>query len=119
MIVSIHDWPYVTHVQHITPVMNSHNHGGVINTLEQWSDNSEYGTHLYSHIPVDHLYHNLDPVHDHVGEGDMLEVMLPGGEIVATTLVRHATGKIIPLVQGAGQANVMDSDNKFIQQGEL
>ena len=37
-------------------------------------------------------------IHDHAGQGDMLEVMLPGGEVVAATLVRHATGKIIPLV---------------------
>ena len=28
----------------------------------------------------------------------MLEVMLPGGEVVAATLVRQASGKIIPLV---------------------
>ena len=81
------------------PVRNT----GVMNPLEQWSDNSEYGTHLYSHIPGDHLYHTLGPVHDHAGEGDILEVMLPGGEIVPATLVRHATGKIIPLVQGQGK----------------
>jgi hypothetical protein len=68
-------------------------HTGVINPLEQWPD-------IYD---CDHLYQTLDPVHDHVSEGDMLEVMLPGGEVVAATLVRHPTGKIIPLVLASHQ----------------
>jgi hypothetical protein len=68
-------------------------HTGVINPLEQWSD-------IYD---CDHLYQTLDPVHHHAGEGDMLEVMLPGGEVVAATLVRHPTGKIIPLVLASEQ----------------
>ena len=70
----------------IPPVINSE--GGLTNPLEQLSDSYD----------SDHLYQTLEPVHHHVSEGDMLEVMLPGGEVVAATLVRQATGKIIPLV---------------------
>ena len=68
-------------------------HAGVMNPLDQWSDTYD----------CDHLYQTLDPVHHHAGEGDMLEVMLPGGEVVATTLVRHPTGKMIPLVLARDQ----------------
>ena len=75
-------------VLQVRPGISCDNHAGVINPLAQWSDTYD----------CDHLYQTLEPVHDHVSEGDMLEVMLPGGEVVAATLVRHATGKIIPLV---------------------
>jgi hypothetical protein len=95
----------VVEVGDIRPVMNSANCGGLMNPLEQWSDTSDCGygiqnntEHVYSHIPGDHLYHTLDPVHGQAGEGVILEVMLPGGQVVPATLVRHATGKIIPLV---------------------
>ena len=71
-------------VRNTRPVVNSD--GGLMNPLEQFSDSYD----------SDHLYQTLDPVHHH--EGDMLEVMLPGGEVVAATLVRKATGKMIPLV---------------------
>ena len=78
----------VLQVGEIRPGIRSDNHAGIMNPLEQWPDNYD----------CDHLYQTLDPVHYHAGQGDMLEVMLPGGQIVPATLVRHATGKIIPLV---------------------
>lgn len=89
----------------------------VMNT--EWSDNSEYGytihsnpaEHLYAHIPdlvnADHLYHTVEshPPHSQQQEdqqhvvGNVLEVMLPSGDIVPATLVRNnKTGRVIPLV---------------------
>lgn len=85
----------------------------VMNT--EWSD-SDYGynihsnptDHLYAHIPdlvnSDHLYHTVEhqqqlqqPQHHDVG--NVLEVMLPSGDIVPATLVRNnKTGRVIPLV---------------------
>jgi Leucine-rich repeat (LRR) protein len=70
-----------------TPTSRRH---GVSNPLEHVADSSD----------CEHLYQVLDPVHEHGDEGDMLEVMLPGGELVAATLVRHQSGKVIPLVMG-------------------
>eukprot|EP00092_Neocalanus_flemingeri_P041674 GFUD01045391.1.p1 GENE.GFUD01045391.1~~GFUD01045391.1.p1 ORF type:complete len:1363 (-),score=340.88 GFUD01045391.1:56-4144(-) len=101
-------------------VMNSASHGGRRNPLEQWSDTSDCGygiqnnqEHLYAQIPHardspggDHLYHTLDPVHAQAGVGGMLEVMLPGGQVVSATLVRNTAGKIIPLVQTPNQISL-------------
>jgi len=92
-------------------VMNSAIQGGTMNPLDQWSDTSDYGykEHLYECAgggDGDPLYHTLDPVH----EGDMLEVMLPGGQVVPATLVRHASGRVIPLVQVQQGRQVEESD---------
>ena len=65
----------------------------IVNPLDQLSDTYE----------SDHLYQTLDPVHHHADEGDMLEVMLPGGQVVPATLVRHASGRVIPLVMSSQQ----------------
>ena len=76
------------------------NYGGMMNPLEQWSDTSDYGyAHIHGGGHGDHLYHTLDPVHAQAGVGGMLEVMLPGGQVVHATLVRNNTGKIIPMVK--------------------
>ena len=63
----------------------------------------EFGLLVEADTSNSDLDQTLDHVHDHVSEGDMLEVMLPGGEVVAATLVRHPTGKIIPLVLASHQ----------------
>ena len=55
---------------------------GCLNLLEQLLDSYD----------SDRQYQTLDPLHHHVGEGDMLVVMLPSGEVVAATLVRQARG---------------------------
>jgi len=82
----------------------------VSGVVAEWSD-SDYGgyslhnnpaEHLYAHIPdlvnSDHLYHTLDQT-PQTSVGNMLEVMLPSGEIVPATLVRNnKTGRVIPLV---------------------
>lgn len=83
----------------------------VMNT--EWSD-SDYGynihsnpaDHLYAHIPdlvnPDHLYHTVEQQHQQPQQqalGNVLEVMLPSGDIVPATLVRNnKTGRVIPLV---------------------
>ena len=43
--------------------------------------------HMSDTYDSDHLYQTLDPVHHQPDEGDMLEVMLPGGQVVPATLV--------------------------------
>ena len=77
----------------------------------EWSDTtSDYGyslhnnpaEHLYAHIPdlvhSDHLYHTVEQTAQ-PAIGNMMEVMLPSGEIVPATLVRNnKTGRVIPLV---------------------
>ena len=65
----------------------------IVNPLDQLSDTYD----------SDHLYQTLDPVHHHADEGDMLEVMLPGGQVVPATLVRHASGRVMPLVMSGDQ----------------
>ena len=77
---------YMLGANNIPPVINSE--GRLTNPLEQ----------LSASYDSDQIFQTLEPVHHHASEGDMLEVMLPGGEVVSATLVRQATGKIIPLV---------------------
>merc|ERR1712025_1356151 len=76
----------------------------VMNT--EWLDNSEYGYTIHSN-PADHLYHTVEshPPHSQQQKdqqhvvGNVLEVMLPSGDIVPATLVRNnKTGRVIPLV---------------------
>jgi hypothetical protein len=46
----------------------------------------------------DPIYHTLEPGSDETNAAT-IEVMLPSGQLVPATLVRNATGRIVPLVQ--------------------
>lgn len=69
------------------------------NGLEQWSDRSDsaysWHDHTYQTIPTDPIYHTLEPD----GNTTTIPVMLPNGRMVPATLVRNASGRIMPLVQ--------------------
>jgi hypothetical protein len=45
----------------------------------------------------DPIYHTLEPGSE--DDPATIEVMLPSGQLVPATLVRNATGRIVPLVQ--------------------
>jgi hypothetical protein len=48
----------------------------------------------------DPIYHTLEPGNeDDPSAAATIEVMLPSGQLVPATLVRNATGRIVPLVQ--------------------
>ena len=80
--------------------------------IDQWSDDSAYSWHDHTYQSIhgqsqrhQPIYHSLDtepgnPAFDSSG-GPLgsLDVMLPNGQMVAATLMRNNTGKIVPVVQ--------------------
>ncbi|XP_040577098.1 toll-like receptor Tollo [Lepeophtheirus salmonis] len=57
-----------------------------------------------------HIYHTLEPLENHIQVDDghydalgTLDVMLPNGQMVPATLVRNASGRIVPLVNAANK----------------
>lgn len=82
------DWHYDSTGQiysDISSSTHSTSYGGMINPLDQPQDS------VYS----EPLYQRVD---EQAREGDMIEVVLLTGEVVPATLVRHHTGRIMPLV---------------------
>jgi hypothetical protein len=55
---------------------------------------------LFLFLGQDPIYHTLEPgSEDDPNAAATIEVMLPSGQLVPATLVRNATGRIVPLVQ--------------------
>ena len=50
-------------------------------------------------VGQDPIYHTLEPGDGSDASPATIEVMLPSGQLVPATLVRNATGRIVPLVQ--------------------
>lgn len=111
--------------------MNSPHVNGLVNPMDQfsnndqWSDMSDCGygpnqrdhtyqsiaEHAGASVPVDHIYHTLEPGLGRFNAVGNLQVMLPGGQLVPATLVRNATGKMIPMVQ-VSPAHAMASPDR-------